>query len=112
MSELKSELSGHFEQAILALFMTPSEYDAHQLRSAMKVIFICRCCLLKTFASGYIYINVTTNEILRGHDFIQFIFLFFLSRAVFSTISSAQSYKVLSHIFGIFDFYIPLESAR
>ena len=37
MSELKSELSGHFEDAIMALFMTPPEYDAQELRSAMKV---------------------------------------------------------------------------
>jgi len=37
ISELKSELSGHFEQVILALLMTPSEYDAYELRSAMKV---------------------------------------------------------------------------
>jgi len=37
ISELKSELSGNFEQVILALFMTPSEYDAQELRSAMKV---------------------------------------------------------------------------
>jgi len=37
ISELKSELSSNFEQAVLAMFMTPAEYDAEQLRSAMKV---------------------------------------------------------------------------
>lgn len=36
ISELKSELSGHFEQAILGLMMSPAEYDADQLRRAMK----------------------------------------------------------------------------
>jgi len=35
--ELKSELSGHFEQVVLALLMTPAEYDAHELRKSVKV---------------------------------------------------------------------------
>jgi len=34
--ELKSELSGHFEQVVLALLMTPAEYDAHELRKSVK----------------------------------------------------------------------------
>jgi len=47
ISELKSELSGRFEKAILALFMTPPEYDAQELRSAMKVSSAQQpCCLL------------------------------------------------------------------
>ena len=37
ISELKSELSGSFESVTLALLMTAPEYDAYELRSAMKV---------------------------------------------------------------------------
>lgn len=33
---LKSELSGDFEELILALLMTPSEYDAHCLHNAVR----------------------------------------------------------------------------
>lgn len=36
--ELKSELSGNFEKVVLGLLMTPAEFDAHELRVAMKVI--------------------------------------------------------------------------
>ena len=35
--DLKSELSGSFERAAIALVMTPSEYDAQELRTAKKV---------------------------------------------------------------------------
>jgi len=34
--DLKSELSSHFERAAVALVMTPTEYDANELRTAMK----------------------------------------------------------------------------
>ena len=37
MRDLKSDLSGSFERAAVALVMTPSEYDAQELRTAMKV---------------------------------------------------------------------------
>ena len=37
--ELKSELSGNFEKVVLGLLMTPAEFDAHELKVAMKVIF-------------------------------------------------------------------------
>ncbi|KAK2158702.1 hypothetical protein LSH36_165g04024 [Paralvinella palmiformis] len=36
IKELKSELSGDFEQMVVALFMTPPQYDAWSLRKAMK----------------------------------------------------------------------------
>ena len=34
--DLKSELSGHFEDAVIALFYTPVDYDCYQLHKAMK----------------------------------------------------------------------------
>lgn len=37
ISNLKSELSGDFEDLILALMETPARYDAQQLRKAMQV---------------------------------------------------------------------------
>lgn len=37
LQELKSKLSGNFGQVILALMMTPIEYDAYELRNAVKV---------------------------------------------------------------------------
>ena len=36
MKDLKSELHGHLEDGILALFTDPIEYDADELRKAMK----------------------------------------------------------------------------
>ena len=37
VGDLKSELSGDFEKVMLGLMMTPVEYDAHELKSAIKV---------------------------------------------------------------------------
>ena len=34
--DLKSELSGHFKEAVIALFYTPVDYDCYQLYKAMK----------------------------------------------------------------------------
>lgn len=34
--ELKSELGGHYEDVVLALFQKPDEYDAAELRNALK----------------------------------------------------------------------------
>lgn len=39
MSELKSELTSHLEQVVVALMMTPVEYDAEQIHSAIAVGF-------------------------------------------------------------------------
>ena len=37
IDDLKSELSGNFEDAVLAMMMEPRKYDAHQMRKAVKV---------------------------------------------------------------------------
>ena len=37
IKELKGELSGHFEEVVLALMMTPREYDAFVIRKAIEV---------------------------------------------------------------------------
>ena len=36
MEHLKSEISGDFQHAIISLMQTPSEFDANELRWAMK----------------------------------------------------------------------------
>jgi len=57
ISELKSELSGRFEKVIIALFVTPSEYDAQELRSAMKVgSFACSHCLAVSFCHSLTFV--------------------------------------------------------
>ena len=37
ISDLKSELSGHLEEVVLGLMMTPQEYDAAAVYNAIKV---------------------------------------------------------------------------
>ena len=37
VADLKSELSGDFEKVMVGLMMTTVEYDAHELKSAIKV---------------------------------------------------------------------------
>ena len=37
IKELKGELSGHFEDVVLALFMTPREHDAFVIHKAIEV---------------------------------------------------------------------------
>ena len=38
IKELKSELSGNYENLVLALLMPPDEYDAYELNRAMEVL--------------------------------------------------------------------------
>ena len=47
ISDLKSELHGKSEEAMLALFTDPIEYDADELRKAMKGIRTNRATLLE-----------------------------------------------------------------
>lgn len=37
VNDLKSDLGGHFEDAVVALMFTPTEYDCMELRRAMRV---------------------------------------------------------------------------
>jgi hypothetical protein len=51
VKDLKSELGGSFEKVILAMMMTPAEYDARELKRAMEVRY-----------DDFIFINFFENE--------------------------------------------------
>lgn len=51
IKDLKSELSGNFEDAVLALFVEPIEYDVDQLRNAMKGLGTNEDTLIEILAS-------------------------------------------------------------
>ena len=51
IEDLKSELSGKFEDAMIALFKDPVEYDAECLYSAMKGAGTDEACLIEIIAS-------------------------------------------------------------
>ena len=51
MKDLKSELHGHLEDAVLALFTDPIEYDADELRAAMKGLGTNEYTLIEIIAS-------------------------------------------------------------
>ena len=53
--ELKSELSGHFEDVVIALMMKPTEYECHELRESVKVL------LLERISRGRLYIPYYTS---------------------------------------------------
>ena len=44
VADLKSELSGDFEKVMVGLMMTTVEYDAHELKSAIKVSTVGKSC--------------------------------------------------------------------
>ena len=52
MADLKKELSGNLEDAVLALFYTPVEYDVEQLMKAMKGIGTDEGTLIEIIASS------------------------------------------------------------
>lgn len=37
IKDLKSELSGNFEKVVLAMLKTPAQFDAYELKEAIKV---------------------------------------------------------------------------
>ncbi|XP_018616852.2 annexin A11b [Scleropages formosus] len=51
ISDLKSELSGHFENLVIAMLMTPTEFDVHELREAIKGAGTDEACLIEILAS-------------------------------------------------------------
>ena len=51
IKELKSELHGHLEDAVVALFTDPIEYDADELRAAMKGLGTNEDTLIEIIAS-------------------------------------------------------------
>ncbi|XP_072409993.1 annexin A4-like isoform X1 [Chiloscyllium punctatum] len=51
ISDLKSEISGNFEQVVLGLMMTPVLYDVHELKKAIKGAGTDEGCLIEILAS-------------------------------------------------------------
>ena len=45
ISELKSELTSNFESVVVAMMMTPPEYDAYQLNDAIAVGLEIQLCV-------------------------------------------------------------------
>ncbi|KAI1900837.1 hypothetical protein AGOR_G00053970 [Albula goreensis] len=51
VDDLKSELSGNFEKVVIGLLMTTPEYDAYELRNAIKGAGTDEACLIEIMAS-------------------------------------------------------------
>ncbi|XP_010616091.1 annexin A11 [Fukomys damarensis] len=51
IKDLKSELSGNFEKAILALMKTPMQFDAYEIKEAIKGAGTDEACLIEILAS-------------------------------------------------------------
>ncbi|XP_041065706.1 annexin A4-like [Carcharodon carcharias] len=51
ISDLKSEISGNFEQVVIGLMMTPVMYDVHELKKSIKGAGTDEGCLIEILAS-------------------------------------------------------------
>ena len=61
MKDLKSELGGNFENAVLALMEPRGTFDARALRSAMKV---CVCVCVRVRACVYMHVCMRVYPLL------------------------------------------------
>ncbi|XP_061490916.1 annexin A11 [Rhineura floridana] len=64
IKDLKSELSGNFERAILAMMKTPVLFDVHEIKDAIKGAGTDEACLIEILASRS---NEHIREISRVH---------------------------------------------
>ncbi|MFT7807173.1 annexin A11 [Arapaima gigas] len=51
ISDLKSEISGHFEDLAVVMLMSPAQFDAYELREAIKGLGTDEACLIEILAS-------------------------------------------------------------
>uniref|UniRef100_A0A673KXB5 Annexin n=1 Tax=Sinocyclocheilus rhinocerous TaxID=307959 RepID=A0A673KXB5_9TELE len=75
-ADLKKALKSEFEEVVLALLMTPPEYDAFEMKRAMKVQLV--TLLIAIYAIFllyiYIYIYIYIYKILTVSDFAMLLF--------------------------------------